>query len=68
MSSERFASLSFGRRWVRGAVLSDVVGRGSVRLTETAREWGRRSTVVVPNWPSAIHVSTVQFKDYEVRR
>jgi hypothetical protein len=49
-------------------VKADPYGRGSVRLTETAREWGRRSTVVVPNWPSAIHVSTVQFKDYEVQR
>ena len=49
-------------------VKADPYGRKSVRLTETAREWGRKSTVVVPNWPSAIHVSTVQFKDYEVQR
>jgi pimeloyl-ACP methyl ester carboxylesterase len=49
-------------------VKANPYGRGTVRLTETARDWGRRSTVAVPNWPSILHVPTVQFKDYEVRR
>jgi hypothetical protein len=49
-------------------VKADPYGRGTVRLTERAREWGRTSTIAVPNWPSILHPVTVQFKDYEARR
>ena len=49
-------------------VKADPYGRGTVRLTERARDWGRTSTIAVPNWPSLLHPVTVQFKDYETRR
>ena len=49
-------------------VKADPYGRGTVRLTERARDRGRTSTIAVPNWPSLLHPVTVQFKDYETRR
>jgi hypothetical protein len=49
-------------------VKADPYGRGTVKLTERARDWGRTSTIAVPDWPSLLHPVTVQFKDYETRR
>ena len=49
-------------------VKADPYGRGTVKLTERARDWGRTSTIAVPNWPSLLHPVTVQFKDYKTRR
>ena len=49
-------------------VKADPYGRGTVRLTERARDWGRTSTIAVPDWPSLLHPVTVQFKDYKTRR